>query len=188
MNGATVTRWSAATLCALTLGTLGLGCGGSDNNGGSDQGAGSVQPPRRGFQAGTVFLHAHLKREVTCNPVDWATGGSGQCPGYFIGGHNPFNETPGFSKWENVSAIPGGSQPAIKITTEVRNGPKVECYILSRASSACYTNYKDQKNHAVGQEGGPLSIDANDSPPIGTRPYILLRGFCLSGDALCTPH
>jgi len=150
---------------------------------------------------GYTYVHAHMELHLAdaclnasrTSNVDWATGDGGRCTGSYIGGSEPFNNTRGQTEWLRVGTGTGrpaprelvelGAGPYIRITDRV--GTKsVACYILDRNQQECYTQ-GDQKGKPPNSEGGPLQLTASFQ---GSSRYVFLRGFCASGDILCTPH
>jgi predicted small lipoprotein YifL len=133
-----------------------------------------------------TYVHAHLEvtNHFNCN---WAPSGTGQCPGTFLGGSPPFDNVSGRTEWSYFAAGKVPIDPVrdggIKIT-QVTGSKRMSCYIRDRSHGDCYTS-SSQAGKPVGQPGGPLSLDAHMS----SRPqYVLLRGFCRTGDGFCMPR
>jgi hypothetical protein len=138
------------------------------------------------------YLHAHLEFGVCHGGGDWGTNPSPQaqsCDGTFLGGSKPFSNYPGRTTWSSTSDFPTGGQ-GMKIGLFSggvgQDQKRVDCFIRNRDQRDCLTR-SDQAGQPPNQPGGPLELNVEmHSWPSSS--FLLLRGWCLKGDKLCTPN
>ncbi len=165
-------------------------------------------------KSGFNYLHSHLDfRNLGCqgdrSSVDneWAVARTGSCVGTYLQGSPPYiDDRWGISLWERmggssnkipraVRGLGGPNESLIKITNAQTGnrpftptpGTAIECYIQSRSSGDCYTDFREQQGKPAGSQGGPLQITVENGTFRSER-YAFIRGFCRRSDPMCTPH
>src|SRR5205823_4335605 len=127
-----------------------------------------------------VYAELEIRLGQTSH-CDWAVSPKGSCLGKFRDGTRPFNERVGYSQWEQFGAgggppdIPAVRDGGIKITQISQ--ARIECYIRNRVSNDCYTT-ASQEGKPVGEEGGPLHLNASFPARESGYGDILVNGFC----------
>jgi hypothetical protein len=138
-----------------------------------------------------AYIHAHLEFGA-CHGGDWGTNPSPQaqsCDGAFIGGSKPFSDYPGRTTWSSTADFPTGGQ-GMKIGLFAggvgQDSKRIDCFVRNRDQRDCLTR-SEQAGKTPNQPGGPLEliVELHSWP---SSSFLLLRGWCLKGDGLCTPN